>query len=400
MMTYEILETNMDALRKTMKKIAKKCQAYNAEFHFAEIGETFKEVETADGKLVNCRFVIVETEGIAKINNWEFIATIDHLETGNVINKAFSDIEIPERFRTAECTCEHCNTKRYRKNSYIVHNTETNEFKQVGKSCLKDYTNGLDAAHAAILMEAKTLLEEAQNVGSMSSGSYTRYYKLIDFLQYAIETVKHFGYVPTSGVYSTKAHASDFLYLLEENWAFSPATREELNNEIVKYNFEALTEDNENTAHTILEWICFVDDTSDFMSNLKTLAKSKYVTPKHFGYIVAMIPAYNRAHKNEVKESETVENNSEFQGAIGARLNIEVESCNIVTSWSTQWGTTILYKIIDTNNNIYIWKSSKLLDCLPVKAIVGTVKAHNTYNKENQTELTRCIVTYDRPETV
>ena len=107
-MRYEIFEGNLDRLEKKLARIEKKCKKYGADFHYEVVGETYREVES-EGETCTTRFVIVDVEGFAKINNWEFIATIDHTENGNIIRNIV-EIEIPDRYRTSDGYCEHCNT--------------------------------------------------------------------------------------------------------------------------------------------------------------------------------------------------------------------------------------------------------------------------------------------------
>ena len=94
------------------------------------------------------RFIDVEVEGTAIVNGWQFAASLEYTDKGNIIS-GVEGIEIPERYYKCAPWCEHCKTARDRKYSFIVRNTESGEFKQVGKACLKDFTGGLSATDAA-----------------------------------------------------------------------------------------------------------------------------------------------------------------------------------------------------------------------------------------------------------
>lgn len=143
-MKYAIYEGNLDRLEKKLKRIFNKCKAYGCDFHYEQTGEEFRELKDEKGNKYTARFVLVEAEGTAVINDWEFVAELEHTEKGNIIT-GVAGIEVPERYYTTTPVCEHCNSKRYRKNTYIVRNKTTGEFKQVGKSCLKDFTHGMSA---------------------------------------------------------------------------------------------------------------------------------------------------------------------------------------------------------------------------------------------------------------
>lgn len=84
------------------------------------------------------RFVQVDVEGVAIVSGWEFVASVERTSDNRNIFHGRKDIEIPERYYDAEPICEHCWTKRNRSRMYIVHNKDTDEFAQVGSSCLTD----------------------------------------------------------------------------------------------------------------------------------------------------------------------------------------------------------------------------------------------------------------------
>lgn len=95
-MQYAIFEGNMERLEQKLLKIYNKCKAYGCDFHYAQIGETFKEVDDKKGHKHMARFILVEAEGTAVINNWEFVAAVEHTENGNIF-AGKQNIEIPKK---------------------------------------------------------------------------------------------------------------------------------------------------------------------------------------------------------------------------------------------------------------------------------------------------------------
>ena len=64
-----------------------------------------------------------------------------------------------------------------------------------------------------------------------------------------------------------------------------------------------------------------------------------------------------------------------------------------MTSWETEWGVTVLYRFIDINGNVIIWKSSKYIaDEKEISKLTGTIKEHKDFNGVKQTVVTRCKV--------
>lgn len=130
-MQYSIYEGNMERLEKKLKRIENKCNKYgNTNFKFEVVGTEYKEIELDNGKKINTKFYIVDVDGIAKVNDWVFVAIIQHKDNGNIIRQFKTDIEVPEKYRHTESICEHCNYKRVRKDTYLIYNEVTNEFKK------------------------------------------------------------------------------------------------------------------------------------------------------------------------------------------------------------------------------------------------------------------------------
>lgn len=108
-MKYAIYEGNIDRLEKKLKRISNKCKAYGCDFHYEQTGEEFRELKDEKGNKYTARFVLVEAEGTAIINDWEFIAELEHTENGNIIT-GVAGLEVPERYYTSKPMCEHCNS--------------------------------------------------------------------------------------------------------------------------------------------------------------------------------------------------------------------------------------------------------------------------------------------------
>lgn len=417
MATFKIHESNLDRLQKKMTRISNKCAKYGCGFRYKEVGEEFREYENEDGTTEFRRFIVVEAEGTAKVNGWQFAATIDHTEQGNIVRKMLDTVEIPEKYYYCEPTCEHCNSKRHRKDTYIIYNEENNEFKQVGSSCLCDFTGGFDAEVAASYI---ALFDELIQGETPCGGcDFTYYYELAELLKYAYYSVKHLGYVSTSayetsyGPVRTTREDACCAYLYDN----SPSRLWKRDKEIVeefrdKYHPDYTSEEVTSYVAEALEYFRTNEETGDYMHNLKVLANTQYIKSKETGYVVSMITTYNkhlgkvaekkaRDEKNKV-ESET----SNFVGEVGKRIVISnIDTITAVTTWYNEYGSTTRYKIADKSGNIYMWDSSTgiYLDAQldgtyrEVVSITGTIKKHDEFRGVKQTWITRCKVAYSDP---
>lgn len=400
-MEYLIYEGNMERLQKKLQRIENKCKKHgNTEFKFEIKGETFKEVKI-DGECFNNKYYIVEVEGVAKINDWVFVATIQHKDNGNIIRQFKTDIEIPEKYRYTDSVCEHCNYKRIRKDTYLIYNEATNEFKQVGKSCLNEFTNGLSAEAVAQYISWFDEVIEGQEVDSLNSH---KYYSVEMIVLHAIETIKHYGFI--SRVMAMESNDRFIKTTTErvEEFMFPHRcmNRKEILQEMEKIGYNAESEENKVELIKMLEWLNKVENNSQYIYNLKTTVADGYCEPRDFGLLVSLPSAYFKAFEREqdriLREQKRAEKRllnaaKSYVGEIGKRLDVDISSVECVTSFPTDYGMMRIYRFEATDGNILVWKTSNFIeDTDKVKKIKATIKAHNEYREELQTEINRVKV--------
>lgn len=382
-MEYKIFEDNMPKLEKKLATIQKKCAKYGTPFEYKVVGEDYQEHE--DEIL---RYVIVDVTGKAVINDWQFIASIEHTEDGNIIKCVDGSVTVPERYRTSDGYCEHCHTKRKRKNTCIVMNTKTGEFKQLGKSCVKDYTCGLSAEYIAQYI---AMFDELMEFSSKHHGKgHKTYINLLEYLKVVVECINVHGYRKTSAKGSTKTVA----------WAYYRPYNEDVRKQMKAEGIQIDREGNLETARQALKWLYEQDDTSDYIYNLQIICKHEYVDVNNLGYVTSLIQSYLKAVGKE-KRRETEQKQSQYVGEIGKRITINVASAECVTSWNNDYnpygGEIRLYKLTDDANNVYMWSTEKALADTKSYTLVGTVKNHSEYHGVKQTVITRCrIVAYKK----
>ena len=397
-MEYLIYEGNMERLQKKLTRIENKCKKYgNTEFKFEIKGERYKEIKE-DDKIYNIKCYLVEVEGIAKINNWVFVATIQHKDNGNIIRQFKTDIEIPEKYRSTDSICEHCHSKRIRKDTYLIYNESTKEFKQVGKSCLNDFTNGLSAENVAQYISWFDEVIEGEQVDSLNS---KKYYPIETVVLHAIETIKHYGFISRAMamesndrfIQTTSERVSDFMF---PNRFFN---RKEILQEMEKIGYNPESEENKAELNKILEWLSKADDTTQYIYNLKITVADGYCEGRDFGLLVSLPSAYFKALEREQDrllrekkraEIQALNANKKHIGNVGERLDIDISSVECVTSFPTDYGMMRIYRFETAEGSILIWKTSNFIEHTDkVKKIKATIKAHNEYNGEKQTELSR-----------
>lgn len=406
MNTYRILEDNMDRLQKKLTRIRTKCNKYGCDFVYNELGEEFNEVvDPTTGYKSIQKFIVVECEGTAVINGWKFVATLEHHENGNVVRKLTDAVEVPEKYFTCGPGCDHCNAKRHRKDTYVIYNEDTKEFKQVGSSCLCDYTHGFDAEAAAAYI---ALFDELIKGEAPYEGSHLdNYYAVSDVLRYAFTLVNHLGYKPSdyegSDMNTKQATLANIHY---DNGHVGPATGKEIEEYRNRFNPDFNSEDLLKTVENAIQFVKDAKDEGSYMHNLKVLIDDEYITYKNFGYVVSLVPTYNKYIQRVTEAAKRAKqfaeeaSRSEFVGKEKERISItNIKSVACVYSWETMYGLTLRYKIVDTEGHVFMWDSSTGIrddEGLEVTSITGTVKKHDEWNGVKQTWLTRCRIAYNK----
>ena len=380
--TITVYASEADEVSKKLDKLAKKADKYGVAFKYTRGEEHPTEVAVCKIDPATCTRYKVDTftamgvdfeigyEGLIKHDGWTVIAKLEHGDEGNIVTP-FGEGEADKAWYTAEARCDHCNTNRLRAVTFIVE--KDGKRKQVGKSCLKDYT-GISPMTAAIWAEIVALDVNDNGLEDWERrGGNNLMYPTEHVIAIACDMVKTYGYRKSEECNSTKA------MVIENIKAEPSAEGKEKAAKIVEW----LTGINEHTYWNDLEW------------NGAVLVRSGYAKANNFGRLAYLPVAYDKMIKRqaEIEAEDKVAAKSQYVGAVGDRLTVNTETVELVTSWDTMYGVTYLYKFVDADGNVFIWKASSAQDIskhgLTIK---GTVKEHSEYNGTKQTVLTRCKV--------
>lgn len=385
-MEYKIPECNMNALKKKLATIEKKCNKYGIDFSFKIVDEIMENIGDKNTGDYFYKFYVIDVDGIAKINDWEFLATIEHTENGNIIRQYNRDVNVPEYYRNVKPTCEHCKSDRYRKDTYLVYNKITQDIKQVGKSCLRDFTNGLSAEMVATYLQYFASCEKSEGIDYLSLGA--RYFDVKNYILNTIEVVKRAGFVSKQKAMDERLQSTASL-----TWKCMRPKNKYDREEIEKIGFILDNPENISDVENMLNWIKTADNTSDYIYNLQIACSLEYAEYRNMGIIASLPSAYYKAMnkiENEKKQNENTLQ-SDFFGNIGDKIQLENASINFVSCYETMYGVTHIYKI-QKDNFTFIWRTANSFENADNVTVKGTIKNHNIFGGEKQTELTRCKI--------
>ena len=393
---YAIHEANIERLEKKLQTIKNKCSKYGCEFDYKRVGEEYREVKEHEEEHIY-RYILIEAEGHAVIAGWRFIASLEHTHEGNIIKAADKDFGVPEKYYHADPVCEHCNTKKSRKGTYVIRNEETGDFKQVGKSCLRDYTGGMDAEAIASYISMFDALIQAEEV--LEGGRMRFYYDTEEILRYMAETIRHFGYVKSGyGNYGTSSRATDYYAVDHGSRFLGPEEVVRLRGEMEAAGFDANSPKTIELVTKAREWIAEQPEASNYLHNLKVASALDYADPGNLNILASLFPAYDREIEYQAAKAERERERaaeaakaqaSAHVGKVGDRIVVDVDSAKCVTSFNSDFGTTFIYRIVGKDGNVYIWKTGSILND-EIAKIKGTVKEHSEFRGVKQTVLTRC----------
>lgn len=379
---FSIPEDNMPALTKKLINIRNKCLKHGATFEYHIHDYHYEARDPSNPALGNLRLADIGIEGVARVNGWDFIGRIEHTQHGNVVHHLDNSVEVPPHYLTTKPVCEHCGTTRARVYTYLLKNYDTGDIKQVGKSCLEEYTGGLDAAVCAAYESAIHDCETWQ--GCVKGINYGKYFPIHDVLTTACAFVDTFGYQRTDSENATRDQVLGYL----EN-------RPVQMDLAVQYNLDP--SQYQNMSNDIVTWAAQLDTNQcerfTYLHSLKVLLAHDYINRKDISMVVSAVSTYTRELEKRYEELNWLQQRviSQHVGNIKDRITVPQADIECITGWDTQYGHTFLYKIIDPKGNVFIWKTGTYIEHEKA-TVVGTVKAHNTYNGEKQTELTRCKV--------
>jgi hypothetical protein len=327
---------------------------------------------------------------VPKLAGWRFVCTVQHTPEGNILCKVpGNDATDLAEYRQGPARCEHCSLPRDRKDTYVVIN-DAGSLRQVGKSCLADFT-GAGTTPEALAQTAEWLTtaaelfetpDESNLDADDDGGTYGSSGLGLDlFLGFVVAVSDKLGFVSRKQAderlcQSTAAIALD---------CAEPAAGEE---PIVREPSEQDIE----FAKAAREFAKSIVPASDFDHNLRTIALADGVLYRNLG-IAAYIVQHYRKHLTVQAEAKVAAAPSEYFGQLGERLRKVSLTYLGSASFDSQYGTTFIHRF-QAEAGIAIWKTSNdggfnVGDTFTADA---TVKEHTVWRDIRQTALTRVKV--------
>jgi len=316
---------------------------------------------------------------VPKIKGWSFVATLDHLEEGNIIRGVPGE-DLPKKYRDADNNCDHCGYNRRRKKTYVLRNAD-GDHKQIGSTCIKDFL-GTD--------NAEKMAQRAEMMGQLME------FINVEYGGDAFEDEFGGGVKRGSGIgldwflprLAALVRQDGFLSRKEADMDGSMPTSEAAASDQNKIK---VTDEDKATAEKALEWaqgLSEQDEINDFEHNLTTLAQGAAVDPRHVELASWIVMGYTREKLRQ--EARRDKKPSEWQGEVAVRSDFAGLTVQRVVPREGLYGTTYWHLLEDRKGNVFTWVSSRhVLETGQTYDVRATVKEHTEWKGIKQTVLTR-----------
>lgn len=390
--TYEVPTRELEYVQERVDKLAKKASSHGLLPPTVEVLYRYLRVENhlPDAEpLYYDTLVLGVVVPSFKIEGWELAGVVDILDGGGVVTwmEGFKDFakKVPEKWYSRD-QCDHCKKMRRRKQTLLVYNEETKKLRRVGKSCGKDFFgNGV-----ANILAAANIPRRLRKLFRLDAWDWMRSYSVRGCLARGLESVSRDGY--RSRKQEREGGGPSTATLVLESLRPLPSLDSDEAVGMVRVAFPA--PQFYEQADVILEHFRNLPDSeNDYEMNVRAVARSEAIDYKHMGYLVSMIPTYERDTAPEEKALPAVK----YFGQVGERLGREYPARRVTCVYTRRiegnYGTTQLCKYRDDEGHTFVWfnsGSSVRNEVGDVGFLSGTIKRHSTYNDEKQTQLNRC----------
>lgn len=321
-----------------------------------------------------------------KLQGWSFVTRLERLPgAAENLLTGVPGTTLPEQYRhTDAALCEHCNTRRIRKATYVMHNEAEGRYMQVGHSCLRDFTgtnspDKLLKGWMTCLDGFGALLGEGRDEEGRDFC-----YRGSDMQEAELVLAWTLSVVEWSGGYKFKPKDGWGVGTGDMVWThmFVAASPKE---ERAPFPTEAQFA----KAREVRQFLRDLTPNSDYERNLKIMACADFIGPRQVRMLASGVYSWLKAQEATIDRPTC----NEYVGHEKDRLRglkLEVVRTFTVDSDFGEAQVAIMkddqgrtFKAKFTGTHRYVKPATRI-------ELTGTVKSHSEYQGTRQTVLTRC----------
>lgn len=408
----------VENLRKLFKRVKRVADKRGIPFE-SEIGKPVKVVvskrsagafhdykmskESGTTTYVRYQCPVTLTHGPLTESGWHPLAVLEPMQHGvkdsPIIISKMPDVEEGDLLKHVPHSwngyCDHCETSRRRKTTVLVRSEMDGEVRQVGRSCLFDYT-GIDPELLVRFYNyyATVQCSSDEEYSGWSSGwTPGREYPLYDFL------VVLGRWLGVKNQYPRGAGKTLFnSYISDDNTKLISNSLDHTGKPMWSHDL-ADESVGEIFAEEALNMLAMVEPRNSFDYNLKTVFDTGIVVKKTAGYAGAIWTKWfnltekgilDKVFGRNQPEPSDEPHPSEHLGEVGERIEFEATVLRTKQMAGGMWGPTTLVTMVDTDENqIITWTTGRVPRTGSRITSRGTVKKHGEYQGVKQTQVGR-----------
>ncbi len=370
-----------EAIIKELSKIAKKFnKKYSTLVTWDKIEKEVIKTSTIGLKypVTVCVYDITVKLPVVKWKGYEYVATLKKECGDEAENQVFSarpEEECFDAYFKKEFHCDHCSTRRFRKTVHLFRNKDGKEL-MIASTCSKEYF-GINVANK--ICNLFSFLSKG-NIGTSFEEVFNKFWKKSSPFNKEMFCKLCYGIITRDGHYvkggETTAEANNYMSL-----TFNGV------NESSKFELDKILKLAEKfDFNKMVEYWKSKTDGEVFTNNV-CVALGMY-QPQH-GYLAWAVFDYMKNVEGFGKP--VLMTNSQHIGTVGERITTEAKISNI-RGMETSWGFTSLVEMLDKDNNILNWWTSKDIGAAKgdIVNVTGTVKDHGEFRGVKNTTLKNC----------
>ena len=312
-----------------------------------------------------------------------------------VLNEEIFNYYTLEELKKLKQNCNHCNTNRKRKYTYIIRDNINHEIMQIAKNCLKEYTlidnieNIAEYFKNITEIEYLTFKEEKE----ISSKDYLFYiqdnklYNTLEILTVVKEVLKKHNYISKAQAYHTREKTTterveELFFKKKGNIIIDDSIKNDIK-DFLSYDKKQYYNDYEENDN------CFIFK----LNKLLTYDFVKYESICYLSSFFKILESIRKKEKRKQEEEQVSKKISQLTYKEKDKIELKLTLTNFKTYTSDYYynSTTTYYYFKDSNNITFLWKSSKRINELKNDIIVnlkGTIKEI----QKDKIILTRCKI--------
>jgi hypothetical protein len=393
----DIADSRLSVLKHELEKINKKATKLNTPPVVLTINKTFfKTIKNETGLDAKVKYHNVTVQGETPvIPGYEFLATIQHKDGGNVIRMipGKNESEVKQFYNAKPDYCDHCKKVRKRIDTFIIRGKD-GDLRQIGRNCLADFLGGRDPKSVLFQLSQGDLInkilgdidDDDDNYGGGGGRRVESYYDVNTVLTVAAALIKDYGYVKADNYEESTSYGVKKLLFYFDG---------KKDSENLMRTYEKNKESVKDDVVNVLAWFTSIPDKvkedNNYYHNIDVIIKSDNVTPRDVGILISIFAAYER-EKN--KDVDKVSKSNEWVGSPGDKLSptkVKLVRTTLTANQFSYYGGDIqLCKFEDDKGNSYTWWNGSVnkLDEGEEYIITGKVKKHDEFKGRKTTVLT------------